>query len=279
MGQPETCYRHADRTAGRRCTRCGRSACNDCLVQALVGSHCVDCAKTARPDIATRAKFWSAGQPNLVTKTLIGINIAVFVAVLVFTQNGGALSGTVTDAHSKFALSKLALEITGEWYRLVTSGFMHFGVLHIGLNMYFLYILGPMLEESLGRVRFALLYMASLLGGSLGIILFDSGGLTAGASGAVFGLMAAASVGMWRRGINPFSSSIGSALLLNLFLTFVIPGVSIGGHLGGAVAGAICAIAMLAPGHQPMPKWATYAAPVAVGVASVVLSVLIVQAA
>ena len=248
-------------------------------MQAQVGSHCVDCAKAARPDIATRAKFWSAGQPNLVTMTLIGINIAVFVAVLVLTQDGSTLSGGVTDTHVNFAVSKLALEITGEWYRLATSGFMHFGMLHIGLNMYFLYILGPMLEQPLGRVRFALLYLASLLGGSLGVILLDSGGLTAGASGAVFGLMAAAAVGMWRRGVNPFSTSICSTLLLNLFLTFIIPGISIGGHLGGAAAGALCATVMLAPGHQPMPKWATYAAPVAVGVASVVLSVLIVQAA
>lgn len=273
------CYRHADRPAGRRCTRCGKPACNDCLVQAQVGSHCADCVKAARPDIATRAKFWSAGKPNLVTMTLIGINVAVFVAVLIFTQDGGALSGSVTDAHINFAVSKQALVVTGEWYRLLTSGFMHFGILHIGLNMYFLYILGPMLEQPLGRVRFALLYFASLFGGSLGVILLDSGGLTAGASGAVFGLMAAAAVGMWRRGINPFRTSIGSTLLLNLFITFVIPGISVGGHLGGAAAGAICATVMLAPGHQPMPKWATYAAPVAVGVASVVLSVLIVQAA
>jgi membrane associated rhomboid family serine protease len=278
MGQPATCYRHADRPAGRRCTRCGKSACNDCLVQAQVGSHCVDCAKAARPDMATRAKFWSAGQHNLITRSLIVVNIAVFVAVLVFTQDGGALSGIVTDAHINFALSKQALEVTGEWYRLFTSGFMHFGILHIGLNMYFLYVLGPMLEQPLGRVRFTLLYMGSLLGGSLGVVLLDSGGLTAGASGAVFGLMAAAAMGMWRRGINPFRTSIGSTLLLNLFITFVIPGISIGGHLGGAAAGALCATVMLSPGHQPMPKWATYATPIAIGVAGLVLSVLIVQA-
>lgn len=288
-----TCYRHADRPTGRRCTRCGKAACNECLTQAAVGSHCLDCTKAAKPDIATRARFWSSGQPNLVTTALIAINVAVFVGVLLWTRDSAALSGSATDAHLDLGLSKdvLAQPIrwgTGGgdsfvtepdgWYRLVTSGFMHFGILHIGLNMYFLYVLGPMLERPLGRIRFLLLYVASLLGGSLGVILFDSRGITAGASGAVFGLMAGAAVGLWRRGVNPFTTSIGSTLLLNLFLTFFIPGISIGGHLGGAVAGALCATVMLAPGHKPVPRWATFATPLAVGAASVILAFLIVNA-
>lgn len=259
-----------------------------------MGSHCVDCAKAAQPDLKARAKFWSAGQPNLVTMVLIGLNVAVFIGVFLWTRDTSAFAGTATKAHIDFGLSKdvLAEPIRwrtnggGEvitrpdgWYRLVTSGFMHFGIIHIALNMYFLYVLGPLLEPPLGRVRFLLLYAASLLGGSLGVLLLDSGGLTAGASGAVFGLMSAAAVGLWRRGVNPFTTSIGSTLLLNLFLTFFIGGISIGGHLGGAAAGAICATVMLAPGHKPSPKWATYAAPVAVGVVAVIASVLIVGAA
>jgi membrane associated rhomboid family serine protease len=120
--------------------------------------------------------------------------------------------------------------------------------------------------------------MASLLGGSLGVILLDSGGITGGASGAIFGLLAGASVGLWRRGVNPFTSAIGTTLLLNLFITFAVPGISIGGHLGGAVAGALCAIVMLAPAHRAFPKWATYATPIAVGVGSVIASVLLVVA-
>ena len=145
--------------------------------------------------------------------------------------------------------------------------------------MYFLYVLGPMLERPLGRVRYVLLYFASLLGGSLGVILLDSGGISAGASGAVFGLLAAAAVGLWRQGVNPFSTGIGTVLLLNLFITFAVPGISIGGHLGGAVAGALCALVMLAPPYRAFPKWATYATPVAVIVVSVVGSVLLVNAA
>lgn len=287
------CYRHPDRTAGRRCTRCGKPACADCLVQATVGSHCVECAKAAKPDIRTRARFWSAGQHNLVTMTMIVINVAVFIGVLLWTRDSAALTGSVTDAHLELGLSKQVLaqpvEWVGDgrvyltepdgWYRLVTSGFLHFGILHLGLNMYFLYVLGPMLERPLGRVQFLLLYFASLLGGSLGVILLDSGGITAGASGAVFGLLAAAAVGLWRQGVNPFSTSIGTVLLLNLFITFALPGISIGGHLGGAVAGALCAAVMLAPPYRRFPAWASYAAPIAIAVGSVVASVMLVNAA
>jgi len=260
-----------------------------------VGSHCVDCVKAARPDVRTKARFWSARQPVLVTMSLIAINVAVFVLVLLVTRESSALTGGVTDMHLRLGLSKEVLAQPIEWasddgssfftqpdgwYRLVTSGFLHFGVIHIAFNMYFLYVLGPMLEPGLGRVKFLLLYFASLLGGSLGVILLDSGGIdiTAGASGAVFGLLAAATVGMWRRGVNPFSTSIGGALIINLFITFAIPGISIGGHLGGAVAGAICGAVMLAPSHRRGSAWVLWATPLAVGVGSVVAVMMIVGA-
>ena len=226
--------------------------------------------------------------------SLIAINVAVFVMVLLVTREPTALSGGVTDMHLRLGLSKDVLvqpiawqsddggifitEPDG-WYRLVTSGFLHFGIIHLAFNMYFLYVLGPMLEPGLGRINFLLLYMASLLGGSLGVVLVDSGGITAGASGAVFGLLAAATVGLWRRGVNPFTTGIGSALILNLFITFAIPGISIGGHIGGAIAGAICGLVMLAPGHRRGPSWTIWATPVAVGLGSVVAVILIVLSA
>jgi membrane associated rhomboid family serine protease len=240
--------------------------------------------------VSTRAKFWSARQPLLVTMTLIGINVAIFVGVLLFTRDPGALTGSVTDAHLRLGVSRdvLAQQIAwqssdglfitepDEWYRLVTSGFMHFGIIHLAFNMYFLYSLGRMLEPALGRVLFLLLYMAALLGGSLGVVLMGGTGITAGASGAVFGLLAAAAVGLWRRGVNPFTTGIGTTLLLNLFITFAIPGISIGGHLGGIVAGTICGLVILAPPYRSFPKWASYATPVAVGVFSVIASIMIV---
>ena len=212
--------------------------------------------------------------------SLIGANIVVFVLVLLISREPGALTGSVTDITSGLGLSKdvlaqpiawqsddggIFLTEPNEWYRLVTSGFLHFGIIHLGFNMYFLYVLGPMLEPALGRVRFLLLYIASMLGGALGVILIDTAGISAGASGAVFGLLAAATVGLWRRGVNPFTTGIGTALLLNLFITFAIPGISIGGHLGGAIAGAICGAVMLAPSYRSFPTWATYATPVVVG--------------
>lgn len=289
-----TCTRHPDRPAGRRCTRCGRPACDQCLVQAAVGSHCVDCVRASKPDVRTRARFWSARQPTLITLSLITANVAVFVLLLLVGQEPAAFTGTVTDMHLRFGLSRDVLAETiiwraddggvyitqpDEWYRLVTSGFLHFGVIHLAFNMYFLYVLGPMIEPALGRVRFVLLYFASLLGGSLGVVLLDSaGGITAGASGAVFGLLAAAAVGLWRRGVNPLSTGVGTALILNLFITFAIPGISIGGHLGGAVAGAVCGAVMLAPPYRSFPRWASYATPVAVGIGSVVASILVVTA-
>jgi len=224
--------------------------------------------------------------------SLIAINVAIFVYVLLVTREPAALSGGVTDVHLQYGLSKDVLvqpiawqsddggiyitEPDG-WYRLVTSGFLHFGVLHLAFNMYFLYVLGPMLERPLGRTRFALLYFASLLGGSFGVILSDSPGITAGASGAVFGLLGAATIGLWRRGVNPFSTSIGTVLLLNVFITFFVPGISIGGHLGGLAAGAACAVVMLAPDHRRFPEWATYATPIIIGAASVAGSVLLVN--
>ena len=268
---PAKCYRHPDREAGRRCTRCGRPACASCLVQATVGSHCLECAKEARPDARTKITFWNARQPALVTTILITINVAVFVYMAL--RDPASIGGSLTQAHADLALWGPALE-QGEWYRLVTSGFLHYGIIHIGFNMYLLYMLGQMLEPAIGRVRFALVYFAGLLGGSAGAMLLSPNSLTAGASGAVFGLMALAFVGYYLHGTNPMSTSIGSLLVLNVVITFLWSNrISVGGHLGGAVAGAICGFAVMAPKYKNVPVWATYAVPILVMVASVGLAV------
>lgn len=283
------CYRHGDRATGRRCTRCGKPACGDCLVQAAVGSHCIDCAKAARPDIRTRARFWSARQPAIVTTIIIVINVIVFVYVTV--RDPSSLSGRLTLGHAQLGLSEAALGEGGawrlsdgsiyvtdgsDWYRLITSGFLHFGIVHLGFNMYLLYMLGQMLEPPLGRVRFLLVYFAGLLGGSAGSLLIDGGGLAGGASGAVFGLMALAFVGYYLHGTNPLQTSIGTLLMLNLVITFVFPNISIGGHLGGAAAGALSALVVMAPRHRSYPTWATYATPAVISALSVAIAVLTV---
>ena len=280
------CYRHADREGGRNCTRCGKPACSQCLVQAAVGSHCLDCAKAARPDVKTRAKLASSSVLTPVTYTIIGLNVAVFLVMVLLDPK--TLGSNVTEAHYNLGINKQILHggvgnwdqtaaiPPHQWYRLVTAGFIHFGVLHVAMNMFLLYQLGGLLERALGPVKLILLYAAGLLAGSLGALLIDTGGFTGGASGAVFGLMAGAAVGMHRRGINIFSTGIGTTLLLNIVITFTISGISKGGHIGGALAGAVCGFVMLAPGWKPLPKWAGYTLPLAVAVFSVVASVAVV---
>jgi membrane associated rhomboid family serine protease len=142
-----------------------------------------------------------------------------------------------------------------------------------------LWQLGQMLERAMTRTQFALLYVAGLLAGSAGVVLLDGTDIsvTGGASGAVFGLMAAAAVGLHRRGVNVFSTGIGTTLVLNLVLTFTIPGISIGGHLGGVVGGAVCGWVMLAPHWKPVPKPAVYLAPTAVIVVSLIVSYVVIQ--
>ena len=140
----------------------------------------------------------------------------------------------------------------GEWYRLITSGFLHYGLLHVGFNMFILYQLGMILEPAFGRVRFALLYLAALLGGSVGALLVSPNALTAGASGAVFGCMAAVVVALRRRGVGVLQSNIGGLLAINLVLTFAVRGISIGGHLGGLAAGAAAGLILDQTNDQPV---------------------------
>jgi membrane associated rhomboid family serine protease len=270
-------------------------------VQASVGSHCLDCAKAARPDLKTRAKWWSARQAAFVTYTIIAVNVAFFAVLALLHDPGDMLSGRLTEGHVDWGLNEVFLQgetlfsggtvVTDgdEWYRLLTAGFLHFGLLHLALNMYFLYILGGELEPVLGRVRFLALYVAGILGGAAGSLLIDDigyvasgdqlialGGISGGASGAVFALLGAYATGVWQHGVNPLSTSIGSLLLINLVLTFLVPRISIGGHIGGLVAGAICGFVMLAPGYKGFPAWSRLVAPIAVGVVAVAVSVVAV---
>ena len=230
----EFCTRHPDVATGRHCTRCERAACNDCLTPAPVGSHCVDCVRSARPSAAVRAKYWNASQNILVTRTLIAMNVVAFV----WTVAG--------NREYDLGLSLAYIE-NGEWYRIFTSGFLHFGLIHVGMNMLLLWQLGQLLEPAMGRTRFTALYFIAMVGGAIGALIVEPNGLTGGASGAVFGLMAAAAVGLQQRGINPMQTGIGSTLILNLLITFAIPGISIGGHIGGALTGAAVGYFLLKP--------------------------------
>ncbi len=211
-----------------------------------IGSLCVACRKASTPSTSTRVKYWQASQGVLVAKVLIWINIGVFL--LLIAADPRSLNGSLTQLQIDLGLNAALLnQGAGEWYRIVSSGFIHFGIIHLGFNMYLLYQLGGMLEVSIGRTRMLLLYLACLAGGSLGALLLQPGGLHGGASGAVFGLMGVTAVAYQQRGINPMRTQIGSLLLMNLAITFLVPGISIGGHLGGAATGGLCALIVTAP--------------------------------
>lgn len=178
------------------------------------------------------------------TKVIIALNVAVFLwATADATSSVGGTVGR-GSVERDLALSARFVE-DGEWWRLLTAGFVHYGLLHLAFNMLLLWQFGSMLEPALGRVRFAALYVAALLCGSFGAVLLSPSALTAGASGAVFGLVGAAAIGLRRRGISVWDSGIGGLLVVNLVLTFALPNISIGGHLGGLVGGGIVGAAML----------------------------------
>jgi membrane associated rhomboid family serine protease len=235
-----TCYRHPGRETGVSCSNCGRPICPDCMTATPVGMRCPECS---RQKTAVRTVRDMYVDPTA-TYVLIAINVLMFVGTALSGGEvaGGGGGGSV---YQDFALWGPAVDIGNDWWRLVTSGFMHAGLIHLGLNMYILYWLGGMLEPVLGHVRFVALYFASLLAGSFGALLLSPGAVTVGASGAVFGVMAAAFIFQRARGVDPMRSGIAPLLLLNLAITF-FPGfnISIGGHLGGLVGGAICALAM-----------------------------------
>lgn len=255
----EHCIRHPEVVTGRHCTRCGRPACNNCLTQADVGSHCVDCVRRARPPRREQLRYWNAARPDLVTRSLVAVNVVVYLWV-VSGQSMLSNRGFINDRELRLGLSKSFID-AGEWYRLVSCGFLHFGILHLAMNMLLLWQLGQILEPALGRGKYILLYIAGLIGGSAGALLMSPNALTGGASGAVFGLMAAAAVGLQQRGINPMRTGIGATLILNLLITFAIPGISIGGHLGGAIVGGAVGYAMLEPRWHRTTPWAGWAAP------------------
>jgi membrane associated rhomboid family serine protease len=231
------CYRHPNRETGVSCSNCGRPICPDCMTATPVGMRCPECARQ-RTAVRTMRNVYA---DPVATYILIGINVLLFVGA---TAGGSSFAGRPGGSvATDLALYGPAVE-AGDWWRLVTSGFMHAGIIHILFNMYILYWLGTMLEPALGHVRFVALYFASLLCGSFGVLLLSPDSVTVGASGAVFGLMGAAFVLQRLRGVDPMASGIGPLILLNLAITFIIPGISIGGHLGGLIGGAATAFAM-----------------------------------
>ena len=245
----ETWYRHPNRETGVRCSNCGRAICPDCMTPTPVGMRCPECSRD-RTKVRT---LRSTSTEPIVTYVLIAINVIVFLAEGQFGV--GSASGGGTQLYEKFALFGPSVA-DGDWWRIATSGFLHAGLLHVGFNMYLLYLLGQMMEPAVGSVRFALIYAVALFAGSLGALIVSPNSVTVGASGAVFGLMGAAAVELRARGINPFETNIGSLILFNLLFSFVFSGISIGGHIGGLIGGAACGFLFLQSDERRLPRQA-----------------------
>ena len=235
-----------------------------------VGMRCPECARQRTPVRTARSL---GGEPTL-TYVLIGLNVAIFVGALL--SGGLFLAGRGgSPIHDGGALSGPEVA-DGELWRLVTAGFLHAGLLHLVLNMFVLYMLGGMLEPVMGKWRLALVYFVSLLSGSFGALLLDPTREAVGASGAVFGLMGAAVVVLRARGVGVMESGIGVLILLNLGITFLVPGISIGGHLGGLAGGALAAFLLFDVRDRVRAPAAVAAAVVAgVGVLAVVGAVAV----
>ena len=260
--EPRYCYRHPNRETYVSCSECDRPICEDCMTFAPVGIRCPD--HSGQPQGAARvtqgmrrASFEGTGA--LVTKVLVGINAAVFLLEL---AAGGQLNGTGNRIYAEGVLYG-PIVAQGDWWRLFTAMFLHYGPLHLGMNMLALWWFGAAVETVLGRGRYLLLYLVSGLAGSAGALLLSPEALTVGASGAIFGILGAAFV-LERQRTYVLGGGAVSIIALNLAFTLFIPNISIGGHLGGLAGGAlgILALSRFGRGH------AVYGRPGLVGLLS-----------
>jgi membrane associated rhomboid family serine protease len=261
------CYRHPKRETYVRCVRCDRPICPECLNEAPVGFQCPECVASGRRSMRpTRTVFGgtTVGVHGYVTKALIAINVAVLVVATAVAGGGGlfggglgGLVGGATDVTQAGAVKGVdvyqntatgsrflvpAGVADGEYYRLLTSMFLHYGLIHLALNMWALWVLGRELEARLGPLRFTVLYLVSGLGGSVACYVFAPSAQAAGASGAIYGLFAALFI-VFRR-LNRDTSAIITVLVINLVFSFSVPGISIQAHLGGLVTGAVLGVAL-----------------------------------
>ena len=242
---PRYCYRHPDRETGLSCSECGRPICYECMTPAPVGLRCPEHSgkpqgvqRVTRPAQRTMTANWR--RANAVTMTLIAINVLVYLAEL---ADGGNVDGTGSSIYYHGVLFG-PLVALGDWWRVVTAMFLHYGPIHLALNMYSLYFAGTLLEHLIGRWRFVLLYFASGLAGSAGALIATPINPTAGASGAIFGILGALFVLERSRHIAT-GGQIAMLIVFNLILSFTFAGISIGGHIGGLIGGVVLMWVML----------------------------------
>ncbi len=273
------CYRHADRETLLSCSNCERPICTSCMTTAAVGVRCPECARGDRSAASAgvhRLRARAGADAVIATSLLVAINILVFLVEV--GQVGGIWTVDSARIVGDGAVYGPAIA-DGEWWRLVTGGFLHATLVHIAFNMYLLWFLGGALERYAGAARLLAIYAAAVLWGSVGALLLSADSPTIGASGGVFGLMAALYLLERQRGVALLGGSVGMLLVLNLVFTFLWPGVSIGGHLGGIAGGAAAGFILsgygrghMAYGRIGAPGWGAIGALLA---GAVVVGVLI----
>lgn len=255
--QETTCWWHPKRTTGLRCARCGRYACSECLHEAPVGYQCDECVREARryakqqATVHRRAGFGQrtvagaiARERVVVTPTLIALNVLVYVVTAVQARNP-VDNYSSSPLFAQWFLAPPSVAVAGQWWRLITSGFLHFGPIHLGANMLALWFVGRDLERLLGWWRFAALYGLSLLGGSVSVYLFDDiARTTAGASGAVYGILGGVLVAVLRMRLNP--GPVLATIAFNLAISISLASqISLLGHVGGLVVGVLVTAALV----------------------------------
>jgi membrane associated rhomboid family serine protease len=255
------CYRHPDRETLVSCTTCDRPICTDCMTVAPVGMRCPECGGERRnePAAVRRMRAASASGTAVATTVLVAVNLLIFLAEM---MQGVGVSGVAGSQLVRDGAVYGPAVADGEWYRMVTGGFLHASVLHVGFNMYLLWILGGALERYAGPARFLAVYFTAILWGSAFALVLDPNALTVGASGGVFGLMAALFLLERQRGVALLGSTVGVLLVINLAITFMIPGISVGGHVGGLLGGAAAGFVLsgfgrghMAYGRIGAPGW------------------------
>ena len=244
--ETQYCYRHPDRETGLSCSECGRPICADCANFGPVGIRCPDHASVRRAGPATRIKprpvrrapgvaLASGSAP--VTKALIAINVAVYL-ITVFQSHSTTPDGSIV---TRFLLFGPAVA-GGDWWRLVTSMFLHASILHIAFNMYVLWVIGTPVEQYLGRARYLGLYFVSGLAGAAGALLQSPTTPVLGASGAIFGVLGAMLIIEWQA-TGRLAGNAMTLIVINLLISFVIPNISWGGHVGGLIGGILVMLA------------------------------------
>ncbi|MET7933422.1 rhomboid family intramembrane serine protease [Streptomyces sp. NPDC005322] len=261
--QAVCCYRHPQRETGISCSRCERPICPECMISASVGFHCPECVRghasaasgpaNAGPSMRAAQPRTIAGatmtsDPRLVTKILIALNLAIWLAVLAAGDRVVNDFALVAQWPPGPSASEGVAE--GQWYRLLTSIFLHQQLMHIAFNMLSLWWIGAPLEAALGRARYIALYLLSGLGGStLSYLVAAPEVASLGASGAIFGLLGATAVLMRR--LNYDMRPVIALLALNLLFTFTWHGIAWQAHVGGLVVGTVVAYGMV---HAPRER-------------------------